>query len=187
VPVAANPIDATAGIRVDFPLDPGDSTLQAEGRFSASEHGFKASDDEEMVVLGCHRFVLIVIIANVTQGSKNTANRSTSTTNGGAGATTSTSPPATAAIDTIPPVSTVPPTTATPHAVAPATTAPPATQPPTTAAVAPPATTGCYIDPEGNCYFAGEYCPDKLHGQTVQGGSGLIICENNNGWRWEPA
>jgi len=59
--------------------------------------------------------------------------------------------------------------------------------------VAPPSSTGggstgrCYIDPEGNCYRAGEYCPNALHGQTVQGSSGPIVCTNNNGWRWEPA
>ena len=44
----------------------------------------------------------------------------------------------------------------------------------------------CYIDPEGNC-SAGEYCPTSLYGKTVQGSSGPIICEDNNGWRWENA
>jgi cardiolipin synthase len=48
-----------------------------------------------------------------------------------------------------------------------------------------PTTTGCYIDPEGNCYRAGEYCPDRLHGQTVQGEDGPITCDYENGWYWE--
>lgn len=74
-----------------------------------------------------------------------------------------------------------PPTTTT-------TTRPPTPTTTTTLAPAPtPTTEGCYIDPEGNCYRAGEYCPDSLHGQTVQGESGPITCEENNGWRWESA
>jgi hypothetical protein len=87
--------------------------------------------------------------------------------------------------------STVPPTTTTTKPPPTTTTRPP---PPTTTSTAPhappattPPTTGCYIDPEGNCYRAGEYCPGSLHGQTVQGENGPIICEDNNGWRWEPA
>lgn len=69
-------------------------------------------------------------------------------------------------------------TTTAPRPVTSTTAAPPAT---------PTATTVCYTDPEGNCYRAGEFCPDSLHGQTVQGESGPILCTNNNGWRWEPA
>lgn len=45
----------------------------------------------------------------------------------------------------------------------------------------------CYIDPEGNCYRPGQFCPKALRGQTVQGESGPIACVYNNGWRWEPA
>lgn len=81
--------------------------------------------------------------------------------------------------------------TPAPTAVPPAPTqAPPA---PTQAPAAPTALpvgggsgSGCYIDPEGNCYRAGEFCPASLYGQTVQGSSGPIKCENVNGyWRWE--
>jgi hypothetical protein len=92
--------------------------------------------------------------------------------------TTTASPPTTTTTTTLPPP---PPTTTT-------TTRPPP-PPPTTTTPPPttPATTGCYIDPEGNCYRAGEYCPDSLHGQTVQGEDGPITCEDNDGWRWEPA
>lgn len=44
---------------------------------------------------------------------------------------------------------------------------------------------GCYLDPEGNCYRAGEYCPDRLHNQTVVGeGGGDLLCTDENGWRW---
>jgi hypothetical protein len=68
-------------------------------------------------------------------------------------------------------------------------TVPPSTaSPPTAAPQAPsPTPAGCYVDPEGNCYHAGEYCPNSLHGQTVQGSAGQITCEDNNGWRWEAA
>jgi hypothetical protein len=94
---------------------------------------------------------------------------------------------------TAPPVTTTTrPTTTTAPRVA--TTLPPpptTTAPPPTTTTPPPATTppatGCYIDPEGNCYRAGEYCPDAMHGQTIQGESGPLICTDNDGWRWEPA
>jgi hypothetical protein len=45
----------------------------------------------------------------------------------------------------------------------------------------------CYRDPEGNCYRAGEFCPSSLRGKTVEGEDGPIICEENDGLRWEPA
>ena len=39
----------------------------------------------------------------------------------------------------------------------------------------------------GNCYEPGEYCSDADHGMTGIAGDGeSIICENNDGWRWEP-
>jgi phosphatidylserine/phosphatidylglycerophosphate/cardiolipin synthase-like enzyme len=51
-----------------------------------------------------------------------------------------------------------------------------------------PVTTGaCFLDPEGNCYRAGEYCPDSQRGQTVEGAGGPITCEDKEGWRWEAA
>ncbi|HEX3841991.1 MAG TPA: hypothetical protein VHU85_14460 [Acidimicrobiales bacterium] len=81
-----------------------------------------------------------------------------------------------------------PPTTTTTTAPPPTTTAPPPTTtapPPTTAAPAAP--TGCFKDPEGNCYKAGEFCPSAQYNQTVQGASGPLQCVNNNGWRWEAA
>jgi cardiolipin synthase A/B len=72
---------------------------------------------------------------------------------------------------------------ATPIAASPPATTAPATAPPP--ASTPGTTAGCYIDPEGNCYRAGEYCPDRLHGQMVQGEDGPITCEDVNGWYWE--
>jgi hypothetical protein len=63
--------------------------------------------------------------------------------------------------------------------------APVATQPvasPTTAA-------SCYpLSDEGTCYEPGEYCRDDDHGMSGVAGDGKsIVCEDNDGWRWEPA
>jgi phosphatidylserine/phosphatidylglycerophosphate/cardiolipin synthase-like enzyme len=60
--------------------------------------------------------------------------------------------------------------------------APPTPAPGTTAA-------GCYVDPEGNCYRASEYCPTTLRGRTVMGEDGPIICSDGVGstWRWVAA
>jgi hypothetical protein len=39
----------------------------------------------------------------------------------------------------------------------------------------------------GNCYEPGEFCSNADHGVTGLAGDGeTIICEDNNGWRWEP-
>jgi len=66
-----------------------------------------------------------------------------------------------------------------------ASTAPPA--PPSTAPPAPPS--GCYPKTDsGNCYEPGEFCRTSDHGVSGVAGDGeAIICEDNNGWRWEPA
>jgi hypothetical protein len=85
-------------------------------------------------------------------------------------------------------------TTAAPStepAVAPSTA--PAVAPSTAPAAAPTqaATTpaGCYpISDEGTCYEPGEYCRDDDHGTSGVAGDGkAITCEDNDGWRWEPA
>ncbi len=77
----------------------------------------------------------------------------------------------------------VPPAPTTSAAVAPAPTTP--------AAVAPAPTTpaDCYpISDEGTCYEPGEYCRDADHGTSGVAGDGeAITCEDNDGWRWEPA
>jgi hypothetical protein len=65
---------------------------------------------------------------------------------------------------------------------------------PTTAAavVAPPvsaAPAGCHpLTNGGNCYEPGEYCRDSDHDASGVAGDGkAITCEDNDGWRWEPA
>jgi hypothetical protein len=82
----------------------------------------------------------------------------------------------------------------------PATTATTALPPPTTTATVPPppptttqpppttAATSCYpLSDGGNCYEPGEYCRNSDHGASGRAGDGeAIMCENNNGWRWEP-
>lgn len=62
----------------------------------------------------------------------------------------------------------------------------------TATAPSPPASTtpaGCYpLSDEGTCYQPGEYCRDDDHGMSGVAGDGeAIICEDNDGWRWEPA
>ncbi len=67
------------------------------------------------------------------------------------------------------------------------TTAPP---PQTTAPAAAPSTpSGCYpLTNGGKCYEPGEYCRNSDHGASGVAGDGeAIICEDNDGWRWEPA
>ncbi len=51
-----------------------------------------------------------------------------------------------------------------------------------------PKPTGCYPRTgSGNCYEPGEYCSDADHGMSAIAGDGeAIVCENNDGWRWEP-
>jgi phosphatidylserine/phosphatidylglycerophosphate/cardiolipin synthase-like enzyme len=53
----------------------------------------------------------------------------------------------------------------------------------------PPPPTGCHPKTDsGNCYEAGEYCRTSDHGISGVAGDGEpIVCEDNNGWRWEPS
>lgn len=46
----------------------------------------------------------------------------------------------------------------------------------------------CYpLSNAGNCYEAGQYCRHSDEGDTGVAGNGEdIICEDNNGLRWEP-
>jgi hypothetical protein len=79
----------------------------------------------------------------------------------------------------------------TPPAVAPSTA--PAVAPSTAPAAAPthaaPTPAGCHpLSNEGTCYEPGEYCRDDDHGTSGVAGDGkAITCEDNDGWRWEPA
>jgi len=58
---------------------------------------------------------------------------------------------------------------------------------PTTASAAPP-TASCYpTTSSGHCYEPGEYCRISDRGTYGVAGDGeKILCEDNNGWRWEP-
>jgi hypothetical protein len=77
------------------------------------------------------------------------------------------------------------PVTAQAATPAPAATAPAAA--PSSPAAATSA--GCYpLSDEGTCYEPGEYCRDADHGASGIAGDGeAITCEDNDGWRWEPA
>jgi hypothetical protein len=46
----------------------------------------------------------------------------------------------------------------------------------------------CYpTTPSGGCYQPGQYCSKSDYGATGVAGDGTqIICQDNNGWRWEP-
>jgi hypothetical protein len=67
----------------------------------------------------------------------------------------------------------------------PTETAPTATAP----SLAPTTPANCSpLSDEGTCYKPGEYCRDDDHGASGVAGDGEeIICEYNDGWRWEPA
>jgi len=72
----------------------------------------------------------------------------------------------------------------------PATSNAVAPPPQTTAPAAAPSTpSGCYpLTNGGNCYEPGEFCRNSDHGVSGVAGDGKrIICEDNDGWRWEPA
>ena len=77
--------------------------------------------------------------------------------------------------------------TATP---APTATTSPAGAPQPTTEPAPPQPTAASCHPlsdEGTCYEPGEFCRDDDHGMTGLAGDGeTIVCEDNDGWRWEP-
>jgi hypothetical protein len=79
----------------------------------------------------------------------------------------------------------------TPAAAAPAQPSSPAPVPSTQPTAPPAAATpaGCYpLSNEGTCYEPGEYCRHADHGVSGMAGDGeAITCEDNNGWRWEPA
>ena len=69
---------------------------------------------------------------------------------------------------------------------APATS--PAAPPPAASPPAAPPPASCYpTTNSGNCYEPGEYCRKSDHGASGVAGDGeKILCEDNNGWRWEP-
>jgi hypothetical protein len=71
---------------------------------------------------------------------------------------------------------------------APVSTPAPAAQPPPPPASPAPATSCHPLTNGGNCYEPGEFCRNSDHGVTGVAGDGeAIVCQDNNGWRWEPA
>jgi hypothetical protein len=47
---------------------------------------------------------------------------------------------------------------------------------------------GMPLSDSGGCYQAGEFCRSSDHGVSGVAGNGeAITCEDNDGWRWEPA
>lgn len=58
----------------------------------------------------------------------------------------------------------------------------------TSPAAPTPTPAGCYpTAASGNCYEPGEFCPHADAGVTGVAGNGeRIVCEDNNGLRWEP-
>jgi hypothetical protein len=64
----------------------------------------------------------------------------------------------------------------------------PATRPAKTSPAATARAASCYpLSNGGNCYEPGEYCRKSDHGASGVAGDGKkILCENNDGWRWEP-
>jgi hypothetical protein len=64
----------------------------------------------------------------------------------------------------------------------------PTTAPSSTSTPSPAPTTSCHpLSDENTCYEPGEYCREADAGMTgVAGNGGSIICEDNDGLRWEP-
>ncbi|GAA1969299.1 hypothetical protein [Kitasatospora viridis] len=45
---------------------------------------------------------------------------------------------------------------------------------------------GCTTDSRGNCIVRGRLCPKAAHGGTgTDAGGRVLVCRDNNGWRWE--
>jgi hypothetical protein len=84
------------------------------------------------------------------------------------------------------------PATATPSATSTTASPRPSRKPSTSPTHSPAkpavATNGCYpLSDEGTCYEPGEYCRGSDAGMTGRAGDGeTIVCENNDGLRWEP-
>jgi len=103
---------------------------------------------------------------------------------GSVSSTSTAAPPSTST--PAPSPSSTPTPTLTPTPPPAPTAAPPAAPPRPTAAPATPA--ACYpLSNSGTCYEPGEFCRTTDHGRTGVAGNGeAIVCEYNNGWRWEP-
>lgn len=139
-------------------------------------------------------FALLLILIGTAGCGRSAATGSSSPT-----ATTTTAAPvrSVAAIITVPkptakvqPKAAVKPTvTVKPTATATVKAKPKATPAPPPAPSVSAAPAGCHpLSNEGTCYRPGEYCRDSDHGvHGVAGNGEAIVCEDNDGWRWEPA
>jgi hypothetical protein len=151
-------------------------------------------------VFGVAALIIVIVAVANAGGSPSSPGSGTAvglTTSASATATTVPSQPATraaAAVQKTHPqrvqTTSAPPKAAAPPAPAPTTTAAAPTRP--AAVVAPPASAApasCRpLTSGGNCYEPGEYCRNADHGASGVAGDGkAITCEDNDGWRWEPA
>jgi hypothetical protein len=134
--------------------------------------------------------LLIIVIAAVNAGkppsSPGSGTTAGLTTSASAAPTASTMAPASTAVTASAAAASAPSEAAS----QPAVTAPVPTAP--AAVVVPPASTApasCTpLTDGGKCYEPGEYCRDDDHGASGVAGDGeAITCEDNGGWRWEPA
>jgi len=131
-------------------------------------------------------FIVLIIIGVSSCGGSATSSGETSSIGSGSPVGSSivtTSAPAP------PPTTTAPaPASPLPTTTVPATAAPPPPAPTSASAAAPTTSSGCYpLTNRGNCYKPGEYCRKSDRGASGVAGDGKhIVCENNNGWRWEP-
>lgn len=154
---------------------------------------------EHKVGVAVAGFALLAIIGIATGGGKTTPTSNTSPIASSSAlasavvspTVTATSSPTPAVVATKAKARLKPRKTAAPPTPTPSTSkavAPP--PPPTTAPAAAPSTpSGCYpLTNGGNCYEPGEFCRKSDHGASGVAGDGKrIICEDNDGWRWEPA
>jgi hypothetical protein len=129
---------------------------------------------------GRMRYIVLIVFVLALAAGCGSAATSTPTQSVVPVATTSTSPsPSTSPTPT--------PTPTLTHTVVVAPPAP-ATRPAKTSPAATAPAASCYpLSNGGNCYEPGEYCRKSDHGASGVAGDGKkIICENNDGWRWEP-
>jgi hypothetical protein len=141
-----------------------------------------------LVIIGICAVIFIIVGLAGSHGTKPTAQGTiTPTASGGSVlATASTTPAAVSQ----PPASIAPPASSRPASQPPTVRAstPKSASPKPSSAAPSAARTGCYpLSNEGTCYEPGEYCRDDDHGMTGVAGDGeKIVCEDNDGWRWEP-
>ena len=149
---------------------------------------------EHKVGVAVAGFALLAIIGIATGGGKTTPTSNTSPIASSSALASAVASPTVTATSAPAPAATATRVKAKPRRTPAPTTskavaAPP--PPPTTTAPAAASTTssGCYpLTNGGNCYEPGEYCRKSDHGASGMAGDGeRIVCEDNNGWRWEPA